>query len=181
MVSPNHGCCQVFFRQRAEIQAEFDDIFKLNVTRLKENRAARCDKAKNRLAARYARAVALLELLQGDEENKGVATDTKLVARCDGRVQLSFAGPRVRPPSSGLAVARPLAVVARPLDARVSAFDGGRSNFGDLVTGGERPSGCKDGRDARVREAGRLHAAPDAGVRRGGAGASAPGGVPRVL
>jgi len=72
----------------------------------------RCDKAKNKLAARYARAVALLELLQGDEENKGVATDTKLVARCDGRVQLSLAGPRVRPPSGGLAV------VARPLAAR---------------------------------------------------------------
>jgi hypothetical protein len=41
-----------------------------------------CDKAKNKLAARCAKAVALLELLQGDEENKGVATDTKLVARC---------------------------------------------------------------------------------------------------
>jgi hypothetical protein len=41
-----------------------------------------CDKAKHKLAARCAKAVALLELLQGDEENKGVATDTKLVARC---------------------------------------------------------------------------------------------------
>lgn len=40
--------------------------------------------------------------------------------------------------------------VARPLAIWCSTF-GGRSNFDDLLTGGERPSGCTGGRDARVR------------------------------
>jgi hypothetical protein len=71
--------------------------------------------------------------------------------------------------------------VARPLAARCSTIGGGRSDFGDLVTGGERPSGCTGGRDARVREAVRLRAASDPRVRRGGAGASAPRGVPGAL
>ncbi len=39
----------LFFRQRAEIQAEFDDVLKLNVTRLKENRAAVLEEAQRRL------------------------------------------------------------------------------------------------------------------------------------
>ena len=56
--------------------------------------------------------------------------------------------------------------VARPLAARCSTIGGGRSDFGDLVAGGERPSGCTGGRDARVREAGRLRAASDPRVRR---------------
>ncbi len=43
--------------------------------------------------------------------------------------------------------------VASPLAASCSTFGGGRSNFGDLVTGGARPSGCTGGRDACVREA----------------------------
>ena len=67
--------------------------------------------------------------------------------------------------------------VARPLAARCSTIGGGRSDFGDLVIGGERPSGCTGGRDACVREAVRLRAASDPRVRRGGAGASAPRGV----
>jgi hypothetical protein len=41
-----------------------------------------CEKGKHDLAARCAKAVALLELLQGDEENRGIATDSKLVASC---------------------------------------------------------------------------------------------------
>ncbi len=71
--------------------------------------------------------------------------------------------------------------VARPLAARCSTIGGGRSNFGDLVTGGARPSGCTSGRDTRVHEAVRLRAASDPRVRCGGAGASAPRGVPRAL
>lgn len=41
-----------------------------------------CDKGGHELAARCAKAVALLELLQGDEENRGIATDSKMVAAC---------------------------------------------------------------------------------------------------
>lgn len=41
-----------------------------------------CDKEHDELAARCAKAVALLELLQGDDENGGIATDSKLVASC---------------------------------------------------------------------------------------------------
>ena len=71
--------------------------------------------------------------------------------------------------------------VARPLAAKCSTCGGGRSDLGDLVTGGGRPSGCTGERDARVREAVRLCAASDPRVRRGGAGASAPRGVSRGL
>ena len=56
--------------------------------------------------------------------------------------------------------------LARPLAARCSTIGGGRSDFGDLVAGGERPSGCTGGRDACVREAVRLRAASDPRVRR---------------
>ena len=49
-----------------------------------------------------------------------------------------------------------LARVARPLAGRCSTFGGGRSDLGDLVTGGGRPRGCTGRRDARVREAVRL-------------------------
>jgi hypothetical protein len=41
-----------------------------------------CEKGKHELALRCAKAVALLELLQGDEENQGETTDSKLVAAC---------------------------------------------------------------------------------------------------